>query len=117
MSRYLILVILNIPLVIAAITNAFVSYKMKHITRRRLIIKIIFWIVLLLGLIFTEPIYNWLYSEGLTQTEALSLFDVILITATLYIFFLLNKLYVKVDVLDKRVQDLHQELSIKLSNK
>jgi hypothetical protein len=68
-----------------------------------------------MGLIFTEPIYTWLYSEGLTQTEALSLFDVILITASLYIFFLLNKLYVKVDVLEKRVQDLHQELSIKLS--
>jgi hypothetical protein len=95
--------------------NALVSYKMNHISKRRVIFKIFFWTVLMLGLIYTEPLYNWLYSEGLTQTEALSLFDVILITATLHIFFLLNKLYVKVDILEKRVQDLHQELSILLS--
>ena len=79
-----------------------------------MILKFVFWITLL---IFTEPIYNWLYSEGLTQTEALSLFDVIIITVSLLLFFLVNKLYVKVDVLERRVQDLHQELSIRLTEK
>lgn len=97
--------------------NAFVSYKMKHISLKRMVLKFIFWISLLMALIFTEPIYNWLYSEGLTQTEALSLFDVILITVSLLLFFLVNKLYVKVDVLERRVQDLHQELSIRLTEK
>ena len=117
MSRYLILVLLNLPLIIIAITNAVVSYKMNHISKRRFVFKVIFWISILLGLIFTQSIYSFLYKEGLTQTEPLSLFDVLQITGIVYVFFLVNRLYVKVDVLERRVQDLHQELSIKLSNK
>lgn len=95
--------------------NAIVSYNLRHLSLRRMVIKIGFWIAVLLGLVFAEPIYNFLYSEGLTQTEPLSLFDVMQITAVIYIFYLVNRLYVKVDVLEKRVQDLHQELSIRLA--
>lgn len=115
MSRYSILVILNIPLIFAAILNAIVSYKLRHLSLRRYLFKLIFWLIVLTGLIFAETIYNFLYSEGLTKTEPLSLFDVMQITGIIYVFFLVNRLYVKVDILEKRVQDLHQELSIRLS--
>lgn len=115
MSRYLILVLLNIPLIMVALLNSFVSFKLSHISKKRLVFKVLFWLTLLAILIFTKPVYDWLYSEGLTQTEALSLFDVILITASMLMFFLINKLYVKVDVLERRVNDLHQELSIRIS--
>ena len=97
--------------------NAIVSYNLKHLSLRRFIFKVGFWIAILLGLVFVESIYSFLYSEGLTQTEPLSLFDVLQITGIIYIFYLVNRLYVKVDVLERRVQDLHQELSIKLSKK
>ena len=116
MSRYLILIILNTPLILIAITNAIVSFKMKHISLRRLVYKITFWVTVLLGLIFTQTAYIFLYKEGLTKTEPLSLFDVIQITGIIYIFFLVNRLYVKVDILERRAQDLHQEISIKLSD-
>ena len=117
MSRYTILVLLNLPLVFAAITNAIVSYNLQHLSRRRFIFKVLFWCLVLVGLIFAEPIYNFLYNEGLTQTEPLSLFDVLLITGVIYVFYLVNRLYVKVDVLERRTHDLHQELSIILSTK
>lgn len=117
MSRYLILVLLVLPLVLTAIFNAFVSYKLKHISRRRLIFKVTFWLFLLAIVIGTESLYNFLYSEGLTQTEALSLFDVILISASMLLFFLINRLYVKVDVMERRLQDFHQEVSIITSKK
>jgi len=116
-SRYLILVILNTPLILIAILNAIVSYKLNHINFRRMIFKIVFWLTVATCLFFTETIYSFLYANGLTQTEPLSLFDVIQITGVILIFFLVNKLYVKVDVLEKRVQDLHQELSIILSKR
>lgn len=116
MSRYLILVILNIPLVITAVFNAFVSYKLGHISRKRLVFKALFWLFLMVVLIFTQPIYNFLYSEGLTKTEALSLFDVVLISGCMQLFFLVNRLYVKVDVVERRLHDFHQETSILLSN-
>jgi len=115
-SRYLILVILNTPLVLLALLNAIVSYKLNHITFRRMIFKIVFWFTVATCLLFTETIYRFLYTNGLTQTEPLSLFDVIQITGVILMFFLVNKLYVKVDVLEKRMQDLHQQLSIRLAN-
>lgn len=115
MSRYLILVILNTPLILMAILNAIVTYKLSHLSLRRMIFKIGFWVVVFFGLAFSESIYNFLYSSGLTHTEPLSLFDVVQITGVIYVFFLVNRLYVRVDVLERRTQDLHQELSIRLS--
>lgn len=115
MSRYLILVILNTPLILAAILNAVVSYNLKHLSLRRLVFKVGFWLTVFIGLLFAESIYTFLYTEGLTQTEPLSLFDVMQITGVVFVFFLVNRLYVKVDVLERRVQDLHQELSIRIS--
>lgn len=115
MSRYLILVILNTPLILAAIVNAVVSYNLKHLSFRRLVFKVSFWTTVFVGLVFAESIYNFLYTGGLTQTEPLSLFDVVQMTGVILVFYLVNRLYVKVDVLEKRVQDLHQELSIRLT--
>ncbi|NBU34152.1 hypothetical protein EBZ38_10815 [bacterium] len=89
---------------------------MKHISRLRLIFKVTFWTAVIVCLVFTESIYAYLYEQGLTKTEPLSLFDVIQITGVIYIFFLVNRLYVKVDVLERRNQDLHQKLSIRLSD-
>lgn len=117
MSRYTILLLLNVPLIIVALTNAVVTYKMKQISMRRFVLKFVFWALVLIGLITTESIYSFLYQEGLTQTEPLSLFDVIQITGVIYIFYLVNRMYVRVDLLERKVQDLHQELSIRLSSK
>lgn len=117
MSRYLILVLLNIPLVIAAILNAVISYKLGHLSLKRFIIKVSFWVAVLLALISTDAIYTTLYSNGLTQTEPLSLFDVLQITGVVYVFYLVNRLYVKVDVLERKFNDLHRQVSIDLSKR
>lgn len=117
MSRYLLLVLLNTPLIILGITNAVVAYKLDRTSRRRFIFRLVLWIGILAGLIFAEPIYNFLFSKGLTQTEPLSLFDVIQITAIILVLFLANLANSRVAILEKQVRDLHQELSIRLSEK
>ena len=109
------LVLLNAPLIIAGMVNAVVSYKLKHSSRRRLIFRLSIWIIILLGLIFMRPIYDFLFSHQLTQTEPLSLFDVMQITGIIFTFFIANQAYARADLLERRVQDLHQELSIRLS--
>jgi hypothetical protein len=116
-SRYLVLVILNTPLVIAGILNAIVSYKLKHTSRRRCAIKVLLWLGIFAGLVFTKSIYSFLFSNHLTQTEPLSLFDVVQITGILLTLFIASQAHTKVDLLERRVQDLHQELSIRLSSK
>jgi len=114
-SRYLILVILNTPLVIVGILNALTSYKLNHIGKRRLILRITLWLIIFTGILFVQPLYNFLFSHRLTQTEPLSLFDVIQITGIILAFLIANHAYTKADTLERRIQDLHQELSIRLS--
>jgi hypothetical protein len=64
-----------------------------------------------------EPLYEWLFVNNLTQTESLSLFDVIQITAIVIVAYMTNRCYIKIETLEKRANDLHRELSIRLSKK
>jgi hypothetical protein len=115
MSRYLILILLNIPLVIAALMSALVEYKLGKISRKTFVRQIIIWAIIFTGIACAKPIYEFLFSNGLTQTEPLSLFDVIQITGIIYVLFMANRSRIKLELLERRLQDLHQELSIKLS--
>lgn len=100
----------------AAILKAIMQYKLGRITRRGCIVRVGLWATILLGLIFAAPIYAFLFSNNLTQTEPLSLFDVIQITGIIATLFIATQAYSKADALEHRVQDLHQELSIRLTN-
>lgn len=117
MSRYLILLLLNLPFILLSILSAVTRFKLNRLSKKRLFIQVIFWLLILVGLASAEFIYNWLFQHNLTQTEPLSLFDVIQITAIVIVFYVANRSHVKVESLEKRVQDLHQELSIILSEK
>lgn len=115
MSRYLLLFLLNAPLVIAGVLGSATQYKMGKSSRRRFTAQLMIWILILAGLIIAQPLYEWLYSQELTQTEPLSLFDVIQITAVVIIFYIANRTRIKLETAERRLQDLHQELSIYLS--
>jgi hypothetical protein len=116
MSRYLILFLLNLPFILLAILSAVTQYKLNRSTKKRLITQIAIWLLVLVGLASAETIYNWLFQNNLTRTETLSLFDVIQTTAIVIIFYITNRSRAKIETIEKRVQDLHQELSIRLSN-
>lgn len=115
MSRYLLLFLLNLPFILASILAAVTDFKLKKSSSQKLIILLAFWVLVLLGLAFAEPIYIWLFTNKLTNTEPLSLFDVIQITAIVITFYIANRTRSKVQTLERRVQELHKELSIKSS--
>lgn len=117
MSRYLLLVLLNLPLIIAAIAGLVIKLKLKKITVKRFVLHAALWLLILLGLIFAQPIYEYLFNNQLTKTEPLSLFDVVQLTATITIIYFLAKSRSKQEILERRMNDLHQEISIQLSNK
>jgi len=117
MSRYLLLLLLNLPFIFAAILSIITQYKLNKISSRRLIVQIILWVIVLAGLVFALPIYEWLFSNNLTVSEPLSLFDVVQITAIVVVFYVVNRTRAKIDTLERRLRDLHQELSIRLSDK
>ena len=114
-SRYFLLFLFCLPFIVAAVVNLFAQYKLKKVTRTRFVVWVLIWATILAGLIFAEPLYNWLFSNNLTQSESLSLFDVVQITAIVILFYTVNRIRQKTEVLERKLRDLHQEISIKLS--
>lgn len=102
-------------MVTAGIISSVVAYKLKHSSKRQFIFRLSLWLTIMLGLIFAESIYRFLFTRQLTQTEPLSLFDVMQITGIIFTLFIANRAFIKADRLERKVQDLHQALSIKLS--
>lgn len=117
MSRYTILLLLNLPFILVGLMRSTLNYKLHEISKGRYILRVLFWIIIFVGVALAEPIYQFLFSHNLTQTESLSLFDVVQITGIVTLFYIMNRSRSKVEVLERRLQDLHQELSIRLSNK
>ena len=115
MSRYLILLLINTPFVIGGIVNALVSYKLDKISKRRFLYQCLTWLIVFTGLATIKPLYEFLFSNNLTHTEPLSLFDVMQITGIIAVIFIVHRNRAKTEALERRVQDLHQELSIRLS--
>ena len=115
MSRYLILLLLNTPLVLAALASALVDYKMGKYSKKRFIGQTMIWLTIFAGLASTQLLYEFLFSNHLTKTEPLSLFDVMQITGIIVVLFIANRSRIKLESLERRTQDLHQELSILLS--
>jgi len=114
-SRYLLLFLLNLPFILAAMLSAITQYKLDRGSGRRLAVQLGLWSVILIGLGVAQPVYEWLYNHQLTETEPLSLFDVIQITAIVITFYIANRTRAKLEVIERRLQDLHQEISIRLS--
>lgn len=117
MSRYLLLFLFNLPFILAALLSAVTQYKLGHSTKRRMYVQVVVWSMILIGLALAGPIYRYLFNNHLTATEPLSLFDVIQVTGIVITFYIANRTRAKVEVLERRVNDLHQELSIRLSQK
>ena len=115
-SRYFLLFLFNLPFIIAGIVNTITQFKLGRIKKSRFIILSIVWTIIFLGLLFAEPVYNWLFAAGLTASDSLSLFDVVQITAIVVIFYVVNRMRLKLEVVENRVKQLHQELSIRMSD-
>ena len=115
MSRYLLLRLLITPFVLAGLITALTQYKLGRSSKRRFVIQSSLWVAVFIALALAEPAYEWLFANQLTQTEPLSLFDVVLFTALVFIFYIVNRTRVRVDGLEKRIEDLHKELSIQRS--
>lgn len=115
MDKYLLLFVLNVPFVIFGVLKAVMAYRTKSVDRLTFLLRMLFWAVILAILVFAQPIYNYGFSHGWTDSSPLSLFDVVLATGFMLCLSLSIKLYAKVDAMDKRLSDLHERLSILLS--
>lgn len=113
--RYIILLLLNVPIISIALLNLLTRFKLRKISKRRFKIQMLLWAVLLVFLVISFPIYNLLAGKPLLDSSELSLFDIIQTTALIFLLYVINNMRQKIDWNEKTIRDLHQELSIRLS--
>lgn len=115
MSRYLILVLVNTPFILFGVVRSLMLYQTKRINRKSLIGRLLFWVLLFIGLASASKVYTYLLDNKLTQTESLSLFDVVSITGFFWCFTLILALQARVQGLQEKISRLNQSLSIELA--
>lgn len=113
--RYILLVILNMPIIAFGLLNIFTQYKLGRMSKERLLHQISLWGGTLIVLISSFPAYNLFTGKPIFDSSELSLFDIFQTTAIIIIIYLLNRQRQKIEQNEKTIRDLHQELSIRLS--
>ena len=114
--RYLGLVLLNVPIILAALIHNVTQNKLRKVSPARFRHQLIIWLVLMIVLIGSFPLYNISIGHPPLDSSELSLFDILQTTAIILLFYIVNNQRQRIDQNERRVRDLHQELSIKLSN-
>ena len=114
--RYLILVLLNVPIILAALINIITQYKLHKVSVTRFRHQLIIWMVMMVVLIGSFPLYNISIGHPPLDSSELSLFDILQTTAIILLFYIANNQRQRIDQNERRLRDLHQELSIRLSN-
>ncbi len=114
--RYIILVILNLPIILLALINIVTQYKLGQVNKNRFYHQLIIWLVILAVLIASFPVYNTLVGKAPLDSSELSAFDILQTTVIIMLFYIANTQRQRQDRADKRLRELHQELSIRLSS-
>lgn len=113
--RYLILILLNLPIILVALINIVTQCKLKKVSPNRFRHQLIMWLVLMIVLIGSFPLYNTLSGKEPFSSDELSLFDIAQTTAIIFLVYIANNQRQRQDQNERRLRELHQELSIKLS--
>jgi hypothetical protein len=111
-NKYALLIMVNSPLIVFAVLMAVTSYKTGRSTRRRCTVLVVFWLLVGIGMLFVEPAYNSLVRANLTESPPLSVFDIILLTALIFLMLLLVQLYDKLTNLSRKVSKMHEGIAI-----
>ncbi len=115
--RYILLILLNLPIILLAVMNILTQYKLGAISARRFRGQLAFWLLLLTVLIVSFPVYNHVSHNPALDANSLSLFDIAQTTAVIYLIYIVNNQRRKIERNEKNIRRLHQEISIKLSVK
>ena len=113
--RYVILVLLNLPIILVALVNIVTQYKLKKVSPNRFRHQIILWLLIMIILIGSFPLYNALTGRPMLDSSELSLFDIAQTTIIIFLIYSINNQRQRLEQGERRMRELHQELSIKLS--
>jgi hypothetical protein len=114
MSKYLLLVLINLPIVLIGVARAITRYKTKpaRISRDKCVLEVVFWLAIGVALSFVEPIYNTLIQHNLTDSPPMSLFDVVVLTLFVFCLLMIVEVNEELTAQKKTISRLHEKLAI-----
>ena len=112
-SRYLILLLINLPLVTVLLIRFTVDYKTKQITKKKYVGLVLLLIVVVISLSVVEPLYSWLLNHDLTSSGPMTLFDMILLTVIVFISFGLIRSNQRATEMRKEIARIHEHIAFK----
>jgi len=111
-NKYALLVLINLPLLMIGIVSAITSYKTRRTSKRRAVLEVVFWLLVGGALLLVEPLYNTLVSHNLTNSEPMSIFDMVLLTLILFCLLLIKQANERTAALAKKLSRMHENLVI-----
>lgn len=115
--RYIILLIFNTPIILMALISVVTQYKLRSIQKGRFVRQSIFWLTLLVALFTALPLYNVLSGRAPLDSGGLSVLDIVQATAVFMLFYVINRQRQSIERTERRLRELHQKLSIILSER
>lgn len=112
MDKYTILIVLNLPLALYGLFNVLISYKLKKIRPTQTLMRLIFWGLILLGIIFAKQLSSLVYQQNLTDSPPFSIFDVVLVTGVMVSLSLVARAHGRIQELETKLTALHEKISI-----
>ena len=88
--RYIVLVLLNIPIILLALLNIVTKYKMKRTSKSRFLKQLALWVFILVVLVGSFPVYNIITGRPVIDSIDLSVFDIFQTTAIVFLFYVVN---------------------------
>ncbi len=113
LTKYNILIILCLPILLLFLLRIYDNYKRKKISTRGLIILLIFWSILTLGILFNQQIFNYLEQSNLISSTPLSLYDTLQITAIIFLIYVVFRQSYKIEDLQNKLSRLNQEIALR----
>ncbi len=113
LTKYNILIILCLPILILFLVRIYDNYKRKKISTRGLIILLIFWTILTLGILFNQQLFNYLEKSNLISSTPLSLYDTLQITAIIFLIYVVFRQTFRIEELQNKLSKLNQEIALR----
>ena len=112
-TKYNILILLCTPILLLFILRIYDNYKRKKISRRGLIVLLLFWAIMTIGILFNKQFFEYLENSKLIESTPLSLYDTVQITAIIFLVYISFRQSFKIEDLRNKITKLNQEIALK----
>lgn len=111
-TKYNILILLCTPILLLFILRIYDNYKRKKISRRGLIVLLLFWAIMTIGILFNKQLFEYLENSKLIESTPLSLYDTVQITAIIFLVYISFRQSFKIEDLRNKITKLNQEIAL-----